>query len=213
MSDSEKNQNNNEQINPPLMDYMNNPKNKNNLILIGIVAIAALLLTGFAVYNIYGYFQQANKTKDITNQPAQVQVLKEDNLEEPETPTIPDLKSLIPEYMNPKQEDYEGIIVSPNEIKNYNNNSLSIKELEEQPRAIKPQVVDGIIPNWTPNDYKFGDITGSNHTVVRGDTLWEISEGRYGTGSEWVKIENKNKTGYLNNGNPLIVPGQNLVLP
>jgi len=69
---------------------------------------------------------------------------------------------------------------------------------------------------WTPNDYIQGDISGYSYTVKSGDTLWEISEGVYGSGFEWTKIldANKEAVGFLPNGSQaLIVPGQVLSLP
>lgn len=69
---------------------------------------------------------------------------------------------------------------------------------------------------WVATDYKSGDITGDSHTVVWGDTLWEISEARYGSGFEWKKILNANLdiVGYLPDGSrALIIPGQVLALP
>jgi LysM repeat protein len=70
--------------------------------------------------------------------------------------------------------------------------------------------------NWVANDYEEGDITGSEYTVKSGDTLYEIAEGRYGEGSQWVTILNANSSdvGFLPSGQQaLIVPGQVLVLP
>lgn len=66
---------------------------------------------------------------------------------------------------------------------------------------------------WTANDYKPGDIQGNSYTVVSGDTLWEISEAVYGTGTQWHKIADANGVSYLSNGNPLILPGQTLTIP
>ncbi len=69
---------------------------------------------------------------------------------------------------------------------------------------------------WVVNNYVYGDIKGDKYTVVRGDTLWEIAEAKYGSGFEWHKILNANfnSIGYLPNGShALIVPGQVLVLP
>ena len=71
-------------------------------------------------------------------------------------------------------------------------------------------------PTWVATDYKEGDITGPTHTVVKGDTLWEIAEAVYGNGSEWIKIleANKDSVGFLPNGSQaLIIPGQVLTLP
>jgi nucleoid-associated protein YgaU len=69
---------------------------------------------------------------------------------------------------------------------------------------------------WIANNYKPGDIKGGTYTVVRGDTLWEIAEARYGSGFQWGKIRDANlsKIGFLPNGSrALIFPGQVLTLP
>ncbi len=56
---------------------------------------------------------------------------------------------------------------------------------------------------------------GRTYTVVKGDTLWDISKKFYGTGFKWTKISDANpgKIGKLKNGNPLILPGQVLKIP
>ncbi|OIP97728.1 hypothetical protein AUJ94_01895 [bacterium CG2_30_40_12] len=68
---------------------------------------------------------------------------------------------------------------------------------------------------WKANDYKSGDIKGGTYTVVKGDTLWEIAQAKYGDPYMWTKIRDANtgSIGQLANGNPLITPGQILVLP
>ncbi|MBN2015554.1 LysM peptidoglycan-binding domain-containing protein [Candidatus Dojkabacteria bacterium] len=74
----------------------------------------------------------------------------------------------------------------------------------------------GLASVWKANDYKPGDITGDTYTVVWGDTLWEIAEGRYGSGFQWGKIRDANldQIGFLPNGSrALIFPGQVLSLP
>jgi nucleoid-associated protein YgaU len=54
-----------------------------------------------------------------------------------------------------------------------------------------------------------------SYRVVRGDSLWTISERYYGSGYEWYRIRdaNKDKVGLLPNGRPLILPGQVLKIP
>lgn len=56
---------------------------------------------------------------------------------------------------------------------------------------------------------------GKNYTVVKGDTLWDISARFYGSGFSWKRIRDANpgKIGTLKNGNPLILPGQVLKIP
>ncbi len=69
---------------------------------------------------------------------------------------------------------------------------------------------------WIPTNYTKGEISGGSYTVKAGDTLWEIAEARYGSGFEWTKIleANKSGVGFLANGSQaLIEVGQNLVLP
>lgn len=66
---------------------------------------------------------------------------------------------------------------------------------------------------WTPLAHATGSISGSEYTVQSGDTLWEIAQGRYGSGYKWYLIAQAN--GVVNNslGYPLIYPGQVLKLP
>ena len=58
-------------------------------------------------------------------------------------------------------------------------------------------------------------ISGKTHTVVRGDTVWDIAHVRYGSGFDWTKLRDANtgKIGTLPNGNVLINPGQILSIP
>lgn len=56
----------------------------------------------------------------------------------------------------------------------------------------------------------------TKYAVTKGDTLWEIAKGKYGSGFEWKKIleANKDKIGFLADGSQaLIEVGQELVLP
>jgi len=59
------------------------------------------------------------------------------------------------------------------------------------------------------------EVQARTYTVVRGDSLWSISERFYGTGYQWFKIRDANggKVGTLPNGRPLITPGQVLAIP
>ncbi len=56
---------------------------------------------------------------------------------------------------------------------------------------------------------------GKNYTIVKGDTLWDISNRFYGTGFSWTKIRDANPgmVGTLPNGNALIHPGQVFRIP
>lgn len=56
--------------------------------------------------------------------------------------------------------------------------------------------------------------SGSNYTVVAGDTLWDLAQVAYGSGYEWYRIDQANSPIPRNTlGKPLIVPGQNLKIP
>jgi nucleoid-associated protein YgaU len=68
---------------------------------------------------------------------------------------------------------------------------------------------------WIATDYIEGDIGKGQYIVKEGDTLWEIAEAVYGSGFEWSKILEKNKSmiGFLPNGSQaLIWPGQVLTI-
>ncbi|HOD01344.1 MAG TPA: LysM peptidoglycan-binding domain-containing protein [bacterium] len=117
----------------------------------------------------------------------------------------------------PKEE--AGFIESIFEDKKGDINGEGAKEeAEKQPSETKTaeQNQSTAKSTWVATDYKKGDIEGGSYTVVKGDTLWEIAEARYGSGFEWVKIleANKDSIGFLPNGSQaLIVPGQVLRLP
>ena len=93
---------------------------------------------------------------------------------------------------------------------------------EEITRGISLETQEAILgqnkqtaTEWVANDYQSGDIKGRTYTVVSGDTLWEIAQAKYGDPYMWTKIldANSGSIGQLANGNPLIIPGQILVLP
>jgi hypothetical protein len=68
---------------------------------------------------------------------------------------------------------------------------------------------------WIAADYAYGDITSAKWTVLEGDTLWEISEAKYGSGNNWTSILalNRNEIGFLpNQTQALIIEGQVLDL-
>lgn len=72
------------------------------------------------------------------------------------------------------------------------------------------------VTGWEARDISQNSIKDGNYTVLEGDTLWEIAEGRYGSGFEWHKIleANKDKIGFLPDGSQALIQiGQVLFLP
>lgn len=59
------------------------------------------------------------------------------------------------------------------------------------------------------------EVRDREYIVVKGDTLWGISERFYGSGFSWksIQLANTGQIGRLPNGNPLIKPGQILKIP
>lgn len=55
------------------------------------------------------------------------------------------------------------------------------------------------------------EITGSEYTVVRGDTLWDIAVRAYGNGYRWTEIAEANNLAnpnIIHSGNVLVLPGK-----
>lgn len=78
------------------------------------------------------------------------------------------------------------------------NLDLSGDQISSEP-SVMPEVQEGETPKGLP----------TNHRVVKGETLWSISEKYYGSGYNWVDISGENK---LNNPN-VIETDQELVIP
>lgn len=69
---------------------------------------------------------------------------------------------------------------------------------------------------WRPRFIAAQTIKDSKYVVQKGDTLWEIAQGKYGSGFEWQKIleANKDKIGFLVDGSQARIEiGQELELP
>ena len=231
--------------NPPLIDYMQPTKNKNNVILFGLIAIFGLIILVIVGGYIFRYFASQNDQKasnpQIVEEIAKVEILENEDSTTENDENIGFVT--IPGYMTPEKEDFDGILISPAEIANYNKNGSQTTVKPTDPlttdatmtnpnnaqnttnvNTVNPstvtsepitatQAIDKMVTAWKANNYTAGDIKGNTHTVIIGDTLWEISEGKYGQGQQWRKIQSANDIKNLPNGNPLIIPGQNLNLP
>ncbi|MBN1331872.1 LysM peptidoglycan-binding domain-containing protein [Candidatus Dojkabacteria bacterium] len=97
---------------------------------------------------------------------------------------------------------------------NYDENEAALnKNAIEKSSANQNLMIE--LGRWIATNYEPKDIQTKTYTVQRGDTLWEISEAYYGTGFDWHKILELNRSdiGYLPNGSQaLIIPGQILIL-
>ena len=83
---------------------------------------------------------------------------------------------------------------------------------------IEPGIGGGSeVATWTPREIAKDSLKNNdNYTIQSGDTLWQIAQGKYGSGFDWHKIleANKDKIGFLPDGSQaLIIPGQVLNLP
>ncbi len=110
-------------------------------------------------------------------------------------------------------EEGEITIPEPGEIAGEEEGLVVGGETEVEEGTAEAPTVAGV---WTLRDHTPNSVSGDSYTVESGDTLWEIAEGRYGSGFEWGKIleANKDSIGFLPSGSQaLIVPGQTLVLP
>lgn len=113
---------------------------------------------------------------------------------------------------NPDEEVQKNEVINQPTVNPQSAKAQIVKPVELKPVSTVP-VAEKV---WVANDYKAGDITGSKYTVKAGDTLWEIAEARYGSGSAYTKIiaANSSSIGHLpGDGQALIFSGQTLVLP
>lgn len=88
-------------------------------------------------------------------------------------------------------------------------NNLANADKLEVGQVLKLPEVSATAPSINGGGASVGTISGNSYTVVRGDSLWNISIRAYGDGYGWVKIAQANK---LTNPD-LIHAGNILVLP
>ena len=151
----------------------------------GIAVVALLIVAGFISFNL---FFKSNTPKTITP--------------EPETNT----ENVLGSETTPSAET-----------------SQSQTQPQGQSGGQKPsgQVQGQTAPAKTPTSattwaavyHTGGSINGQTYTVQRGDTLWEIARGRYGTALEWQKVADANNISYDSLGHPILHSGDVLKLP
>ena len=159
-----------------------------------VAAIGAGVLVVVAGFLVYNYFSKVGKEEGILREEA---ALFDETAEEGETPEE------LADAIEREKENNKAVLGEQTDSKE--------KEVSEISKSSNEQTAA-----WVATDYSEGDITESNYTVKRGDTLWEIAEARYGSGFEWDKIlsANQGSIGFLPNGSQaLIEVGQVLVLP
>lgn len=100
------------------------------------------------------------------------------------------------------------VLATANKIANpsliYSGMNLTVPDVVSTPTSVA-----GTSTKQTVNQPK-------TYTVVKGDSLWKISQKFYSNnGYNWVQIRNSNpsKVGLLPNGRPLITPGTVLTIP
>ncbi len=205
---------------------------------IAIAAIIAGFLVIAAGYVSYRYFSGGDSSNTGNGAPtASVQITNEPNVDDYEG-MVTDLNGRIAGGVSTSRADEwenagdsDGIVMTkPDTVSGSSSTSASstssnsntgsgiaqANDANTDSQNIQTQTNNVMTVNngsWRANDYKHGDIKAGSHTVVRGDTLWEIAEAVYGNGADWHKIADANNVSYLANGNPLIIPGQVLNIP
>jgi nucleoid-associated protein YgaU len=201
-----------------------------------ILAIIAGILIILAGWSIFNYFSNKDQGSITTDDSASEQTANVQSESDKEKIATLDYQGILPvveevldktEVKEPKSsiantpEEKSNIVDSSKDITIVTfNNDTNITDQNtdtnnESSEITKTNSVKTVKSGgtWTANNYSHGDIKGPSYTVVSGDTLWEISEAVYGTGTSWHQIADANNVSYLSNGNPLIIPGQILTIP
>ncbi len=197
------------------------------LVLVGLIALAAI---GVGVYSLLNTNSDPNSTGDNqTTQTSENTESESSNEESQATENGSESETNENSDATADNNSNENSTDSNTQTNNESNNQAETNNAENAEGTISTAGTNDIVTSghsalgyqkslanqasikasgiWTATDYALGDIAGPNYTVQLGDTLWEISEGYYGTGFRWTEILNKNedKVGTLPNGERALI--------
>ena len=184
--------------------------------------IAALIIIGVGFLAFNGLSQNDNK-KETKKETKQIEQKKEETKtttkETEKKTTIKTHVVVSGESLSKIAKSYYNdgnkwtVIAAANKIANpnliYRGVVLTIPDITSQTASAVTSTKTAISSDTTVNQPK-------TYTVVKGDSLWTISQNFYnGNGYHWVIIRDANprKVGLLPNGRPLITPGTVLTIP
>jgi LysM repeat protein len=183
-------------------------------VVLGLVgAVVVLVLLGAGIWGVSKIVSKVRESSDDEESETVAEEESEDGEEEDEG------ENEESEDGNGEEESDEGEDTQAEESEESdeeNQEEESQEEENSEEESSEEESSSSAMGKWVANNYVEGDIGGDKYTVVRGDTLWEIAEARYGSGFEWKKIReaNEDTVGYHESiGWAVIVPGQVLTLP
>lgn len=192
-------------------------------VVMGLIgAVFVLLLLAGGIWGVGKIVERIRESSEETQEETTEEVAEEESAEEESAEEESVDEGMSEEEASQEESTEEEGSTEESEVQeeegDVNGDAVSDENIEEEEsEAQEEESTSGIVGAvWVANDYKKGDISGDSYEVVWGDTLWEISEARYGDGFEWTKIRDANSgdVGYLPNGSQaLIFPGQVLTLP
>jgi|GEM_PF-944137 len=158
----------------------------------GVAVVALLIVAGFISFNL---FFKSNTPKTITPE------LETNNETVLGSQTTPSAETSLTQGQNQ---------TTPQGQTGGQNSTLPSGQVQGQTAPAKTLTSP---TTWVAVYHTGGSITGETYTVQRGDTLWEIARGRYGTVLEWKKIADANNISYDSLGHPILHSGDVLKLP
>lgn len=176
-----------------------------------IAAVAAgilIILAGFLAYNI---FSKPKATPTITPE-----AISEENTGQEQGALDESVQSAESQQSALAGENTQALENDSQVGTTIPDTSVEATVLDQSGQAAEvttPAVGGSDTGTWVALAHAANSISGNTYTVQSGDTLWEIAQGRYGSGFEWSKIAQANGVQNSPQGYPLIFPGQVLTLP